>query len=108
MLICAEHLTKQVTVGSQTLTILQDVSLNIDQGESLAIVGVSGSGKTTLLGLLAGLDLPTAGHVNFEGVDLQRLDENQRAKIRAKKVGFIFQSFQFIQLAFVAIESFNT
>jgi putative ABC transport system ATP-binding protein len=96
MLICAEHLTKQVAVGSQTLTILQDISLNIDQGESLAIVGVSGSGKTTLLGLLAGLDLPTSGRVNFEGVDLQMLDENQRAKIRARKVGFIFQSFQLL------------
>jgi putative ABC transport system ATP-binding protein len=96
MLICAEHLTKQVAVGSQTLTILQDISLNIDQGESLAIVGVSGSGKTTLLGLLAGLDLPTSGRVNFEGVNLQILDENQRAKIRARKVGFIFQSFQLL------------
>lgn len=96
MLIRAEHLTKQVVVGSQTLTILQDISLNIDQGESLAIVGVSGSGKTTLLGLLAGLDLPTEGRVNFEGIDLQKLDENQRAKIRAKKIGFIFQSFQLL------------
>lgn len=96
MLIRAEHLTKQVNVGSESLTILQDVSLNIDQGESLAIFGVSGSGKTTLLGLLAGLDLPTVGRVNFEGVDLQLLDENQRAKIRAKKVGFIFQSFQLL------------
>lgn len=96
MLIRAEHLTKQVNVGSESLTILQDVSLNIDQGESLAIVGVSGSGKTTLLGILAGLDLPTTGCVNFEGVELYRLDENQRAKIRAKKVGFIFQSFQLL------------
>lgn len=93
MFICAEHLTKQVTIGNQLLTILQDVSLNVDYGESLAIVGVSGSGKSTLLGLLAGLDLPTHGNIYFDGVDLTQLTENERAKLRAKNVGFVFQHF---------------
>jgi putative ABC transport system ATP-binding protein len=96
MIIFAEHLVKRVTVGSHSLTILDDVSLSIDSGESLAIVGVSGSGKSTLLGLLAGLDLPTEGRVIFGGVDLNSLDENGRAKIRSHAVGFIFQNFQLL------------
>ncbi len=96
MLICAEHLTKRVTLGLESITILQDVSLNIDQGESVAIVGVSGSGKSTLLGLLAGLDLPTTGCVIFEGKDLNQLNEDKRAKIRAKQIGFVFQSFHLL------------
>ncbi len=96
MLICAEHLTKRVTLGIQSLTILQDISINIDRGESLAIIGVSGSGKSTLLGLLAGLDDPTEGKVSFKGINLAKLDDNKRAAIRANQIGFIFQSFQLL------------
>ena len=79
--------------SSETLQILQDISLQINQGESVAITGISGSGKTTLLGLLAGLDVPTSGEVNLLGQGLSRLDEDQRAALRLGKVGFVFQSF---------------
>lgn len=96
MFIRAKQLTKRVTVGSKSLTILQDVSLNIESGTSVAIVGVSGSGKTTLLGLLAGLDLPTEGQVIFNGVDLNSIDENERANIRLQNIGFVFQNFQLL------------
>ncbi len=96
MFIRAEHLTKKVAVGSHSLTILQDISLDIEQGESLAVVGVSGSGKSTLLGLLAGLDMPTQGRVVLDKVDLNTLNEDQRAKMRAKNIGFIFQNFQLL------------
>jgi putative ABC transport system ATP-binding protein len=96
MLINAENLVKRVPLGSEVLTILDKVSFNIEQGESLAIIGVSGSGKTTLLGLLAGLDLPTEGRVVFDGVDLNALNENGRALIRAKNIGFVFQNFQLL------------
>ena len=96
MLIRAEHLTKNVMVGTQPLVILQDISLDIESSESLAIVGVSGSGKSTLLGLLAGLDLPTHGSVKLNGMDLSRLNEEQRAKLRAREIGFIFQNFQLL------------
>ena len=78
------------------LTILSDISLTIGRGESVAIVGVSGSGKSTLLGLLAGLDLPTSGQVIFSGTDLNALDEDGRAALRAQRVGFVFQSFQLL------------
>lgn len=97
MFIRAEHLSKQVNVSNQPLTILQDITFNIDPGESLAIVGVSGSGKTTLLGLLAGLDLPTGGRVLFNGRDLNTLDEDERAQLRSQNIGFIFQNFQLLQ-----------
>ncbi len=96
MFICAEHLSKEVNIGLQTLIILQDISLNIESGSSLAILGVSGSGKSTLLGLLAGLDLPTRGRVIYEGVDLTLQNEDQRAKLRSGNVGFIFQNFQLL------------
>ena len=82
--------------GSHQLTVLRDVSFSIPQGAFVAIVGPSGSGKTTLLGLLAGLDTPSHGTVILDGVDLRRLTEDQRAKLRGEKVGFIFQSFQLI------------
>lgn len=96
MLIKAEKLVKQVPMGTEILTILEDISLQINQGETLAIIGVSGSGKTTLLGLLAGLDLPSKGRVLFEGIDLNTLDENGRAKLRANNIGFVFQNFQLL------------
>lgn len=96
MLIIAEHLTQTVNIGKEPLTILEEVSLSIKQGESLAIVGVSGSGKSTLLGLLAGLDLPTSGRVIFNGIDITQLTENERAKMRSNTIGFVFQNFQLI------------
>ena len=92
----ANALGKQVISPEGTLTILNDINLSINEGESLAIIGVSGSGKSTLLGLLAGLDTPTQGNVILDGTDLSRLDEDGRAKIRAESVGFVFQSFHLL------------
>ena len=92
----AEHLTKQVQSPEGLLTIVHDVSLDIASGESVAVVGPSGAGKSTLLALLAGLDLPTRGRVLLEGLDLTRLDEDGRARVRAQRVGFVFQSFHLI------------
>ncbi|MBL1142558.1 MAG: ABC transporter ATP-binding protein [Proteobacteria bacterium] len=92
----AESLGKQVKSPEGTLTILADINLSIKQGESLAIIGISGSGKSTLLGLLAGLDIPTAGRVILDGSNLSQLDEDGRAKIRAQSIGFVFQSFHLL------------
>lgn len=78
------------------LTILNDISFSIAQAETLAIIGASGSGKSTLLGLLAGLDTPTSGQVFLDGVDLQALDEDGRARLRSDRVGFVFQSFHLL------------
>lgn len=90
------HLNKQVPSGDSKITILSDVNLSVNEGESIAILGASGSGKTTLLTLLAGLDLPTSGDVYFQEHHLNKLDEEQRASIRKNNVGFIFQSFQLL------------
>ena len=95
-LLRAEHLGKQVTSPNGVLTILDDVSFSIERGESVAIAGPSGSGKSTLLGLLAGLDVPTQGSVWLDGENLSALDEDQRAKRRARHVGFVFQSFHLL------------
>ena len=92
----ASDLTHQVTLETDTLTILQGVNLEINRGESVAIVGRSGSGKTTLLGLLAGLDTPSDGTVELDGAVISRLSEDERARLRASRVGFIFQSFQLL------------
>ena len=100
----AAGLTKQVDTGRSRLTILADVSLDIVPGEAVAIVGASGSGKTTLLGLLAGLDLPSAGRVRIDGVDLSALDEDGRAALRRRLAGFVFQSFQLLP-ALTALEN---
>jgi putative ABC transport system ATP-binding protein len=97
-------LGKQVATGPGTLTILDNVSFDIESGEAVAVVGASGSGKTTLLGLLAGLDLPTAGQVLVDGVDIARLDEDGRAAMRRRMVGFVFQSFQLLP-ALTALEN---
>jgi len=100
----AENLTKRVSSPEGALTIVHDVSLDIAPGESVAIVGASGAGKSTLLALLAGLDLPTSGRVLLQGQDLARLDEDGRARLRAQRVGFVFQSFHLIP-ALTALEN---
>ncbi|MGE0081606.1 MAG: ABC transporter ATP-binding protein [Thiohalomonadaceae bacterium] len=92
----ARGLSKQVNSPEGPLTILDDVNLCIEPGEAVAIVGASGSGKSTLLGLLAGLDLPSAGQVLLDGCDLAGLDEDGRAALRARMLGFVFQSFQLL------------
>jgi len=95
-ILSAQNLSKVVTSAEGDLTILHSLSLDLQAGDSLAIVGASGSGKSTLLGLLAGLDLPSAGSVILAGKDLSTLDEDQRARVRAEHVGFVFQSFQLL------------
>jgi putative ABC transport system ATP-binding protein len=92
----AEHLSKQVSSPEGLLTIVQDVSLEIAAGDSVAIVGESGAGKSTLLALFAGLDAPTSGHVWLAGTDLTTLDEDGRARLRAERVGFVFQAFHLV------------
>ena len=89
-------LGKTVDNGGAPLTILQDISFSVLPGETVAIVGASGSGKSTLLGLLAGLDVPTAGEIRLDGVALAALDEDERARQRGKLLGFVFQSFQLL------------
>ena len=91
-----ESLGKSVASGDTALTILHDISFQVRQGESVAIVGASGSGKSTLLGLLAGLDAPTSGAVRLDGQNLADLDEDGRAALRGRLLGFVFQSFQLL------------
>ena len=95
-ILTARHLNKVVPSAEGELSILHDLSLDLCRGDSLAIVGSSGSGKSTLLGLLAGLDLPSSGSIQLAGQDLSQLDEDQRARLRAEQVGFVFQSFQLL------------
>src|SRR6476660_5587824 len=95
-MLIAREVTKEYMSGEQKLAVLRDVSFTIPQGAFVAIVGPSGSGKTTLLGLLAGLDTPTRGSVLLDDSDLGKLSENDRARLRGEKVGFVFQSFQLI------------
>jgi putative ABC transport system ATP-binding protein len=95
-MLTVHQLTKTYTSGNKSLTVLDDVSFNIAEGQTFAIVGPSGSGKTTLLGLCAGLDRSTSGSVVLNGIQLDRLDEDERADVRSKYVGFVFQNFQLI------------
>jgi putative ABC transport system ATP-binding protein len=89
-------LEKTYASGSKQLTVLQNVSFDVEKGQTFSIVGPSGSGKTTLLGLCAGLDKPDAGSVELCGYDLNDLNEDERAQLRNKEVGFIFQNFQLL------------
>ena len=100
----ASKLTKIVTSGDAPLTILDDVGFGIDSGDTVAVVGASGSGKTTLLGLLAGLDRPSAGEIWLGDTALNGLSEDQRAALRRRWVGFVFQSFQLLP-ALTALEN---
>ena len=100
----AKNVSKTVASPEGPLTILADVSLRVRTGETLAIVGASGAGKSTLLALLAGLDSPSTGRVLIAGVDLTELDEDGRAAIRGRHVGFVFQSFHLIP-SLTAIEN---
>ena len=95
MLEC-DSLGRTYLSGGRELTVLKDISFQVDPGGFVAVVGPSGSGKTTLLGLLAGLDRPTTGRVRLDGEDLGRLDEDALARLRGEKVGFVFQTFQLI------------
>ena len=100
----ANSLTKKVHTGDIQLTILQNIDLEVNAGEAVAIVGASGSGKSTLLGLLAGLDVPTEGKVHLNGIDIFSLNEDDRAALRGKLLGFVFQSFQLLP-ALTALEN---
>lgn len=90
------HLAKHYTSGTKELTVLDDITFDIEEGETFAIVGPSGSGKTTLLGLCAGLDRPDSGTVELCGTGLATLNEDERAALRNREVGFIFQNFQLL------------
>ncbi len=96
VMIAVRHVFKTVTDSTGSLTILRDIDFTLDKGETVAIVGASGSGKSTLLSIVAGLDTPSSGTVLIDGADLFALDEDQRAALRAQKVGFVFQSFQLL------------
>ncbi|MGD8699387.1 MAG: ABC transporter ATP-binding protein [Gemmatimonadales bacterium] len=96
MMIIARALEQTYMSGGRPLTVLKDIDLEIEARSAVAIVGPSGSGKTTLLGLLAGLDLPSAGSITLDGQNLGKLSEDERAALRAEKLGFVFQSFQLI------------
>ena len=95
-IIAVEHVYKSVTDSTGTLDILRDIDFALAPQETVAIVGASGSGKSTLLSIIAGLDTPTRGTVKLGGQDLFALDEDQRAEVRARRIGFVFQSFQLL------------
>ena len=99
-----EGLGKDVRSGDGMLTILHDISFRVSAGEAVAVVGASGSGKTTLLSLMAGLDSPSRGHVRLAGEEISALDEDARAALRGRLLGFVFQSFQLLP-ALTALEN---
>ncbi|MCX7035197.1 MAG: ATP-binding cassette domain-containing protein [Proteobacteria bacterium] len=100
----AQDLTRKVSSPGGSLTIVDGVSLQIEAGETVALVGASGAGKSTLLALLAGLDLPTSGQVWIDGTEITALDEDARAQLRAERVGFVFQAFHLLP-ALTALEN---
>jgi putative ABC transport system ATP-binding protein len=100
----AVQLAKYVTSSEGQLTILHALDLRVAAGETVAIIGASGSGKSTLLGLLAGLDTPSSGQIRLNGIALDSLDEDGRAALRGREIGFVFQSFQLLP-AFTALEN---
>ncbi len=104
MILRAEHVYKSVETQAGKLALLDDVSFSVKQGETVAIVGASGSGKSTLLGLLAGLDRTTQGDIFVRGQSLNDMNEDQRAELRGKEIGFIFQNFQLLP-ALTALEN---
>ena len=95
-ILSARGIGKTVKSGSSDLVILREIDLRVTAGDAVAVVGASGSGKSTLLAILAGLDTPTAGTVEVDGADLFSLDEDARAELRGRSVGFVFQSFQLL------------
>jgi putative ABC transport system ATP-binding protein len=95
-ILSVQRLTKSYPSGEGTLTVLKDITFSLAPGDSCAILGPSGSGKTTLLGLCAGLDRPSSGEVRLNGIDLNRMDEDGRARVRNEFVGFVFQNFQLL------------
>ncbi|OHX67148.1 ABC transporter ATP-binding protein [Flammeovirga pacifica] len=102
-----ENLIKSFGIGDDALEIIKNISFEVKEGESVAIVGTSGSGKTTLLGLTAGLDTPTSGKVFIDNIDITTLSENDKADIRNQKIGFIFQNFQLLP-SLTALENVMT
>jgi len=94
VMIAVQHVFKTVTDSTGSLAILRDIDFTLNKGETAAIVGASGSGKSTLLSIIAGLDTPSSGTVHIDGVDLFAMNEDQRAALRAQKVGFVFQYLQ--------------
>jgi len=95
-ILSARGIGKTVKSGSSDLVILREIDLSVTAGDAVAVVGASGSGKSTLLAILAGLDTPSAGRVEVDGADLFALDEDARAELRGRLVGFVFQSFQLL------------
>jgi len=95
-IIAVQRVTKQVVDSTGSLTILHEIDFDLSARESVAIVGASGSGKSTLLSIIAGLDVPTSGTVRLAGTDMFALDEDARAELRSRQVGFVFQSFQLL------------
>jgi putative ABC transport system ATP-binding protein len=95
-IISVQHVFKSVTDSTGTLAILRDIDFVLNARETVAIVGASGSGKSTLLAIMAGLDTPSSGSVQLAGKDLFAMDEDERAQLRAQKIGFVFQSFQLL------------
>ena len=100
----AQDLTRKVSSPEGTLTIVDHISLTITAGETVALVGASGAGKSTLLALLAGLDLPSSGRIWLAGTEITTLDEDARARLRAERVGFVFQAFHLLP-ALTALEN---
>lgn len=95
-MIAIHNVSMRLTAAGQTISILEDVTFDVGEKERVAIVGPSGSGKSTLLGLMAGLDRPTSGSIDIDGVDITQLSENEMAQYRRRKIGYIFQSFHLI------------